>query len=130
MFKGFDADWVSLQYKEAEVKEAEEKYGVKIHDWDWGTRVYDYDQTVALISQLDLVISVCTTAIHAAGGLGKETWCLVPSQVMWRYLDAGSWFPWASSVRLFRQKKKEWPIYLLLGLLKDKWPERAILKAA
>lgn len=134
LFKGFDADWVSLQYKDIDaIPDAERKYGIKIHDWDWGTRVWDYDQTIALISQLDLVISVCTTVVHAAGGLGKETWCLVPEVPMWRYLAAsgtssppqdGEWFPWAASVRLFRQKKKEWPIHLLLGKLREKWPER------
>ncbi|HJS82171.1 MAG TPA: hypothetical protein VJ742_04975, partial [Nitrososphaera sp.] len=123
LFKSIDADWVSLQYKEIDVKSAEEKYGIKIHDWDWGTRVFDYDQTVALISQLDLVISVCTTVVHAAGGLGKECWCLVPHQNMWRYLRDGDWFPWAKSVTLYRQKGREWPIGILLGKLKDKWPD-------
>jgi hypothetical protein len=124
LFNGFDADWVSLQYKEPEVANAESKYGIKIHDWDWGTRVFDYDQTVALISELDLVISVCTTVVHAAGGVGKETWCLVPHQNMWRYLTKGSEFPWARSVELFRQKGREWPVGLLLGRLREKWPER------
>lgn len=125
LFKGFDADWISLQYKEIDVKGAEDKYGVRIHDFDWGTRVYDYDHTCALISQLDLVISVCTTVVHAAGGLGKECWCLVPEKTIWRYLKDGSWFPWAGSVELFRQKGREWPIGILLGKLKDKWPDRS-----
>ncbi len=71
LFKNFDAHWISLQYKEFEKEDAENKYGIKIHDWEWGTRIRDYDQTVALISRLDLVISVCTTVVHAAGGLGK-----------------------------------------------------------
>src|SRR5690606_25809452 len=120
LFNGIDADWVSLQYKDTEVKEAEEKFGIKIHDWDWGTRVYDYDQTVALISQLDLVITVCTSVVHAAGAIGKEAWCLVPQTPMWRYLKDGDSFPWAGSVTLFRQKGREWPMHLLLGRLKDK----------
>ena len=124
LFKSFDAEWVSLQYKEIEVKDAEEKYGVKIHDWDWGNRVADYDQTVALISQLDLVISVCTTVVHAAGGLGKECWCLVPQHPMWRYLQKGEWFPWASSVTLYRQKGREWPVGILLGKLRDRFGDR------
>jgi tetratricopeptide (TPR) repeat protein len=124
LFKSFDAEWVSLQYKEPEVASAESKYGIRIHDWDWGTRVFDYDQTVALISQLDLVISVCTTVVHAAGGLGKECWCLVPAHPMWRYLKEGEWFPWARSVRLYRQKGREWPMGILLGQLKDKFGDR------
>jgi hypothetical protein len=128
LFNGFDADWISLQYKDLDgIPQAEQKYGVKIHDWDWGVRVWDYDQTAALISQLDLVISVCTTVVHAAGGLGKECWCLVPEVPMWRYLDksSGEWFPWAGSVSLHRQKKGQWPIYPLLTKLKEKYPDFA-----
>lgn len=124
LFKAFDAEWISLQYKEPEVSGAESKYGIKIHDWDWSNRVYDYDQTVALISQLDLVISVTTTVVHAAGGLGKECWCLVPAHPMWRYLEKGDWFPWAKSVSLYRQKGREWPIGVLLGKLRDKFGDR------
>jgi hypothetical protein len=120
LFK-FDADWISLQYVDnGDIQSAEEKYGVKIHDWDWGTRVQDYDQTVALVSQLDLVITVCTSVVHAAGALGIPTWVLVPRCPMWRYLTKGEWFPWAKSVRLFRQKGNEWPIHVLHGMLKDK----------
>ena len=124
LFKAFDAHWISLQYKEPEVEDAEDRYGVKIHDWEWGTRVYNYDHTVALISRLDLVISVCTTVVHAAGGLGIPVWCLVPEVPMWRYLAEGEWFPWAKSVTLYRQKGREWPIHLLLGKLKDQYGNR------
>lgn len=121
-FKGIDAHWISLQYKEVEeIPEAEQKYGIKIHDWDWGVRIKDYDHTIALISQLDLVISVCTAVVHAAGAIGKECWCLVPRAPFWRYVHEGEWFPWASSVKLFRQKGNEWPTGILLGKLKDKF---------
>jgi hypothetical protein len=124
LFKGFDADWISLQYKEPEVEFAEHKYNIKIHDWDWGTRVWDYDQTVALISQLDLVISVCTTVVHAAGALGKECWCLVQDPPLWRFFRNEDTFIWTPSVKLYRQKGSEWPIYTLLGALKDKYGNR------
>ena len=124
LFK-YDADWVSLQYVDNDdIEKAEEKYGVKIHDWAWGNRFADYDQTVALISELDLVISVCTTVVHAAGGLGKECWCLVPAFPMWRYLAKGSEFPWAKSVSLYRAKGTEWPVHLLMGRLRDKFGDR------
>jgi tetratricopeptide (TPR) repeat protein len=130
LFKSFDAHWISLQYKEPEVASAESKYGIKIHDFDWGNRVFDYDHTVALISQLDLVISVCTTVVHAAGGLGKECWCLVPAYPMWRYLHSGAWFPWAASVQLFRQRGREWPVGILLGKLRDRFGDGHLRKAA
>lgn len=120
LFK-YDADWVSLQYVGTEdIKPAEEKYGVKIHEWEWGNKVPDFDQTVALVSELDLVISVCTSVVHAAGALGKECWVMVPQVPMWRYMSKGD-FPWAKSIKLFRQKGAEWPVHLMLGQLRDKF---------
>jgi len=53
--------------------------------------------------------------------LGKECWCLVPEKSMWRYMEKGSSFPWASSVTLHRQKGREWPTGILLGQLKDRF---------
>lgn len=120
LFNSFDADWISLQYKDQDLKGAE-KYGVKIHDFEWGTRVYDYDQTVALVSQLDLVISVCTAVVDVCAAVGTECWCLVPSVPYWRHLSEGEWYPWGKSVSLHRQKGREWPIGLLLGKLRDKF---------
>ena len=114
LFREIDADWISLQYKEPDVSEAEKKYGVKIHDWEWGNRVYDYDQTAALVSQLDCVVSVTTAVIDLAAGLGVPCYCLVPSQPLWRHGISGSEFLWGKSVKLWRQKGKEWPIYTIL----------------
>ena len=124
------AHFISLQYQDpaGDIEAFEAKHPeIKIHHWPHGVQIYDYDVTLALVSQLDLVISVTTTVIHAAGALGKECWCLVPERVMWRYMKGvkvddpvqGENFPWASSVRLFRQKGREWPTHLLAGKLKD-----------
>lgn len=124
LFKGFDAEWISLQYKDPDVSLAE-RYGIKVHDFDWGTRVADYDQTIALISELDLVISVCTAVVDVCAAIGKECWCLVPHVPYWRHMHQGEKYYWGSSVRLFRQKGREWPVHLLLGKLKDLWPDSA-----
>lgn len=124
LFK-FPAEWISLQYKDSEEIEVfNKKHGLNIRHWKHGSESYDYDQTLALISQLDLVISVTTTVVHAAGALGKECWCLVPEKVMWRYGVKGSKFHWADSVTLFRQKGKDWPVYELLGKLREKFDSR------
>lgn len=117
----FDADFISLQYKTPPELEAfEETHGIKIHHWSWGLEAHDYDQTMALVAELDLVITVTTAIVHVAGALGKECWCLVPDKVMWRYLSKGSWFPWAKSVTLFR-KKPDWPVNELFLKLKERF---------
>ena len=113
--------WISLQYQDPsdEIRAVEDKFGVKVHHWPHGVQIFDYDITTALIAELDLVISVTTTAIHAAAGLGKECWCLVSEKPMWRYGVKGDDFPWGSSVKLFRQKSGQWPIQVLATALKE-----------
>jgi len=125
LFDSFDADWISLQYKEPELGDIQERCGIKVHDFDWGTRVHDYDQTVALVSELDLVISVCTAVVDVCAAVGTECWTLVPSHPYWRHMSEGGSFPWGKSVSLYRQKGREWPIGILLGKLREKWPDRS-----
>ena len=60
-------------------------------------------KTAALISALDLVITVCSTVVHLAGALGRPTWVLAPHAPAWRYLLAGREMPWYPSVVLYRQ---------------------------
>lgn len=107
-----DCDFISLEYRPPE---GHEKYG--IHHWPWGVECYDYDQTAALVAELDLVISVTTTVHHLAGALGKECWVLVPERSLWQ--QNRDVFPWAKSVKLFRQKGS-WPIQTLVQKLSSR----------
>ncbi len=102
-----DATFVSLQYKKSqdEIDEFEEKHGIKIHHWTRATEVADYDETAALVAELDMVISVQTAVVHLCGALGKKCWVLVPSKPHWRYGLNGDSLPWYKSVKLYRQKK-------------------------
>lgn len=103
-----DAEFISLQYTpnaNKEIKAAEEEFGIKIHHWQ--DAVDDYDETAALVSNLDLVISVCTSVIHLSGALGVSCWVLTPSRPAWRYGIKGS-MPWYESVKLYRQKGDDW----------------------
>jgi tetratricopeptide (TPR) repeat protein len=63
----------------------------------------DYADTAALISQLDLVISVDTSVAHLAGALGHPVWLLLPFAPDWRWLMQREDSPWYPSMRLFRQ---------------------------
>lgn len=68
----------------------------------------DLDKQAALIDTCDLVISVCQTAIHIAGGLGVPCWCLTPDHAAWRYGIEGPmlWYP--DSLELIRQEGRGW----------------------
>ena len=61
--------------------------------------------TAALISELDLVISVDTAPAHLAGALGKPVFVLLPFNSDWRWFLEREDSPWYESARLFRQKK-------------------------
>jgi Tfp pilus assembly protein PilF len=64
----------------------------------------DFADTAALITNLDLIISVDTAVAHLAGALGKSTWVLSRFDSCWRWLQAREDSPWYPSMRLFRQQ--------------------------
>jgi hypothetical protein len=100
-----DATFISLQYKDApEVEEVERDTGIKIHHFPHATQTQDMDDQVALMAELDLVITVQQTAVHIGGGLGIPTWVLIPKNPLWRYGLTGTTMPWYKSCRLYRQK--------------------------
>lgn len=103
--------WVSLQYQDPidDIQEFEAENGIKIHHWARAAESDDYDDTAAIVAELDLVISVCTAVVHLSGALGKECWTLVPSKPRWWYGLKGSKSPWYSSLEFFRQEE-EWPL--------------------
>jgi tetratricopeptide (TPR) repeat protein len=63
----------------------------------------DFADMAALISELDLVITVDTAVAHLAGALGKPVWLLLPAIPDWRWLLERDDSPWYASARLFRQ---------------------------
>jgi tetratricopeptide (TPR) repeat protein len=63
----------------------------------------DFSETAALVSCLDLVITVDTSVAHLAGALGCPTWMLLPHTPDWRWLLNRDDSPWYPTVRLFRQ---------------------------
>jgi tetratricopeptide (TPR) repeat protein len=68
-----------------------------------GTELADFDDTAAVVSLCDLVISVDTSVVHLAGAMGRPVWVLVPFQPDWRWLLEREDSPWYPTVRLFRQ---------------------------
>jgi tetratricopeptide (TPR) repeat protein len=66
----------------------------------------DLAETAALVSCLDLVISVDTSIAHLAGALGRPTWILLPYTPDWRWLLGRDDSPWYPTARLFRQDQR------------------------
>jgi len=70
---------------------------------DYASEFDSFDDTAALIANLDLVISIDTAVAHLAGALGKPVWILLPFSADWRWLRGREDSPWYPSARLFRQ---------------------------
>lgn len=69
----------------------------------------DFSHTAALLSQLDLVISIDTAVLHLAGALGRPVWALLRFAADWRYGLRMASTPWYPEMRLFRQARSgEW----------------------
>jgi Tfp pilus assembly protein PilF len=71
----------------------------------WSGRLQDYSDTAAALTQLDLLITVDTSAAHLAGALGRPVWVLLPFAPDWRWLLRGQTSPWYPTMRLFRQTR-------------------------
>jgi len=69
----------------------------------FGDELKDFSDTAALISNLDLVISVDTSVVHLAGALAKPVWVMLPFIPDWRWLLDRDDSPWYPTARLFRQ---------------------------
>lgn len=65
--------------------------------------ISDFDDTAAIIANLDLVISVDTSVAHLSGALGVPVWILLPWVPDWRWLLDREDSPWYPSAKLFRQ---------------------------
>jgi len=72
---------------------------------DLGAELGDYADTAAAISELDLVVTTCTSVAHLAGALGKPVWVLLRRVPDWRWLLDREDSPWYPSARLFRQTR-------------------------
>lgn len=77
-----------------------------IRPMDLGKEIKDFQDTAAIIQNLDLLISVDTAAAHLAGAMGKPVWTLLPFAPDWRWLMDRSNSPWYPFMRLFRQTER------------------------
>ena len=68
-----------------------------------GDGLEDFADTAAVMSTLDLVISVDTSIAHLAGAMARPLWLLVPFAPDFRWMLEREDSPWYPTARLFRQ---------------------------
>ena len=75
----------------------------------YGNELEDFSDTAALMSQVDLVISTCTSIPHLSCAMGIPTWILLSYVPDWRWLMKQTDSPWYPSATLYRQNQLgEW----------------------
>ena len=62
-----------------------------------------FEDTAALMAELDAVVTIDTAFSHLAGALGVPTLLMLPEAPDWRWWLQPETSPWYPSVRLFRQ---------------------------
>jgi ADP-heptose:LPS heptosyltransferase len=95
-----DFDYFSLQ-KEVRENDTQDLQNSFIRHFS--DDLHDFADTAALISQMDLVISVDTSVAHLAASLGKPTLILIPYAPDWRWMLDRDDSPWYPTVKLCRQ---------------------------
>jgi len=68
-----------------------------------GPEIADFDDTMAILEALDLVVTVDTAVGHLAGAMGRPVWLMLPFAPDWRWLLDRADSPWYATARLFRQ---------------------------
>jgi hypothetical protein len=94
---------------------------------DAGAEIIDYEDTAAIIANLDMVVTVDTSVAHLAGAMGRRAWVLIPYAADWRWLQDRTDSPWYPSLRLFRQtQSRRWDEVMaaMVAELKEASPGR------
>ena len=68
-----------------------------------GAEITDFDDTMAILQNLDVLVTVDTAVGHLAGAMGLPACIMVAHAPDWRWLLDRPDTPWYPSVRLFRQ---------------------------
>ncbi len=68
--------------------------------------IADFEDTAAILSLVDVLISVDSSPVHLAGALGRPAWVMLPFAPDWRWLMDRADTPWYPRHRLFRQTQR------------------------
>jgi Tfp pilus assembly protein PilF len=70
-----------------------------------GPEIADFQDTMAILRHVELLVTIDTSVAHVAGATGVPTALVLPYAPDWRWLLGRADTPWYPSVRLFRQER-------------------------
>lgn len=94
------ATWVSLQ-KNVSTDVLDILVHASIQNLD--KELLDFNDTLAVIHELDLVITIDSAIAHLAGATGKRTFLLLNYETEWRHPRNSAFSQWYENVKIFRQ---------------------------
>jgi len=71
---------------------------------DLEQELVNYCHTGALIEQMDMVVSVCTSVVHLSGALNVPSLLLLSQHADWRWLENETTSTWYPNTQILRQK--------------------------
>ena len=98
-------NWISV-YKNAtsDDKMLLKKYNVKYIGDDIDTHENSFEDTIALIRNVDLVITTDTALAHITGTMNHPCWCLLTKGCEWRWTLTDKTTCWYPEMKLIRQE--------------------------
>ena len=105
-----DAFFVNLQYGDtsAEVAQFSAENNIEIYDWEDNDALLDLDNQAALISELDLVISIDNATVHSCIALGTEVWDLIDPLLNLMWMENGTGIsPLSRHLRFFKKTNQD-----------------------
>ncbi len=99
---GAQASFITVQKGPAAAQAAASSF--KLLNLD--PEIASFEDTAAILSVADLLVSVDSSPVHLAGALGRPVWTLLPYVPDWRWLLGREDTPWYPTMRLFRQAQR------------------------
>ena len=98
-------DIINLQFGECneDIKKVFSKYKINIKTIKNVDNFNDIESFAALISCLDLVITIQNSTAHLSCALGKNTWIMLAKNARWHWLINEKKSLWYPTAKLFRQ---------------------------
>jgi len=98
---GSGCTFVAIQKGPAEAEAKHPPAGMSVVSLS--DEIRDFEDTAAILSVVDLLLSVDSSPVHLAGALGRPVWVMLPFMPDWRWLLGRDDSPWYPLTRLFRQ---------------------------
>ncbi len=90
---------------EEQLKELGDNINIKSFGPELDSTNGRFMDTVAIMKNLDLILTIDTGTCHVAAALGVPTWNLLPNPSDWRWMLDRNDTPWYDNMRLFKQPK-------------------------